>query len=334
MMHKAYYSFLTGLIFLFSASAFGQYPPPAGYPGTTAMLKDSSVFVGWGTSCVVVRGFLNISDTTIRIDGSNKASVGVDANGIGICDGQVVSLGDGGYATLTFENALANGTGFDFAVFENGFSNGFLELAFVEVSSDGQHFVRFPSVSLTQTTTQIGPFDTLDATKLNNLAGKYREFFGTPFDLEDLKDSSGIDLNHVTHIRIRDVTGSILPAYATYDSQGHIVNDPWPTPFASCGFDLDAVGVIHYAPQGIEGNKTTDLINCYPNPASGKILISIAGIQPATLSLADISGRILLEQHWSSKTSSIDLGSFSNGFYFILFRYSDGTTLSKKILKQ
>jgi hypothetical protein len=28
-----------------------------------------------------------------------------------------------------------------------------------------------------------------------------------------------------------------------------MINDPWPTPFASSGFDLDAVGVINQSPQ-------------------------------------------------------------------------------------
>ena len=33
--------------------------------------------------------------------------------------------------------------------------------------------------------------------------------------------------------------------YASYDSQGNIINDPFPTPFETGGFDLDAIGVIH-----------------------------------------------------------------------------------------
>jgi hypothetical protein len=33
--------------------------------------------------------------------------------------------------------------------------------------------------------------------------------------------------------------------YASYDSQGHQINDPWPTNFPTGGFDLDAVGVIN-----------------------------------------------------------------------------------------
>ena len=41
--------------------------------------------------------------------------------------------------------------------------------------------------------------------------------------------------------------GSINPLYATYDSLGNMVNDPWPTNGASSGCDLDAVGVINAA---------------------------------------------------------------------------------------
>ena len=33
--------------------------------------------------------------------------------------------------------------------------------------------------------------------------------------------------------------------YSRCDSQGHQINDPWPTNFPTGGFDLDAVGVIN-----------------------------------------------------------------------------------------
>ena len=37
--------------------------------------------------------------------------------------------------------------------------------------------------------------------------------------------------------------------YDFKDSKENMINDPWPTPFASSGFDLDAVGVINQSPQ-------------------------------------------------------------------------------------
>ena len=61
----------------------------------------------------------------------------------------MVSLGKGGSITLSFDPPVSNGDGWDFAVFENGFEDTFLELAYVEVSSDGVVFVRFDNASLT-----------------------------------------------------------------------------------------------------------------------------------------------------------------------------------------
>lgn len=241
---------------------FAQFPPPAGQAGSTAIFKDSSIFVAWATECSVSLGYQNIANPS-----SGYPSVGDSSSALGIAGtGGVVSLGDGGYAIVQFQRPIFNGPGWDFAIFENSFSDSFLELAFVEVSSDGINYFRFPSVSNTQTNTQIGSFDTLDATKINNLAGKYRALYGTPFDLDELNNISGLDINHITHIKIIDVVGSINTTYARYDSNNNIINDPWPTEFASSGFDLDAVGVIHQLPLNVDEHNNFNKIQVYPNP--------------------------------------------------------------------
>jgi hypothetical protein len=227
----------------------GPFPPVAGQPGSTAIAYNDPQFVAWATSVQeLTRGPMNIANP-----GAGLASFGAAANALGPAGTDtsgVVSLGDGGHVTLGFAQPIANGPGADFAVFENSFADTFLELAFVEVSSDGVNFFRFPGVSLTQAATQVGGFGTLDPTNLNDLAGKYRVGFGTPFDLDELAGVSGLlDVNAVEAVRIVDVVGSIDPLYGTHDSLGNIVNDPWPTAFASGGFDLDAVGVIHPVPE-------------------------------------------------------------------------------------
>ncbi|MEZ4549679.1 MAG: hypothetical protein R2874_04140 [Desulfobacterales bacterium] len=51
-----------------------------------------------------------------------------------------VVLGRGGSIILTFDPPVENGEGWDFAVFENSFNDFNLELAFVEVSSNGTDF--------------------------------------------------------------------------------------------------------------------------------------------------------------------------------------------------
>ncbi len=245
-MKKAITIFVIGLLVNTFAFA-GPYAPPAGQAGSTAIYKDDPSFVCWASGCDVVRGPMDISNPS-----NGYASYGSADKALGKAVGDsydVVSLGDGGYATLTFGAPIYDGPGYDFAVFENSFSDTYLELAFVEVSSNGTDFFRFPAVSLTQTDTQVGGFGSLDATNIHNLAGKYRQGYGTPFDLSDLAGTDGLDINDVRYVRVVDVVGCIQDAYCTYDSQGHKINDPYPTVFESGGFDLDAVGVVHQLPE-------------------------------------------------------------------------------------
>ncbi len=227
----------------------GPFAPAAGQPGSTAIAYNDPSIVGWATSVSsLVRGPQNIANP-----GGPLASFGAAADALGPAGTStttVLSLGDGGSITLGFAQPITNGPGADFAVFENGLSDNFLELAFVEVSSDRTNFFRFPSVSLTPAGTQVGGFGALDTTNLYDLAGKYRVGFGTPFDLAELAGVSPLlDVNNVQAVRVVDVVGTIDPQFATHDSQGNIVKDPYPTAFASGGFDLDGVGVIHQAPE-------------------------------------------------------------------------------------
>jgi PEP-CTERM motif-containing protein len=240
---------LLAITLLGSSAWAGPYAPPAGQPGSTAIANTSPLFVEWANGFQnLIRGPLDIANP-----GGGNASFGTGNEALGPADGNsshVVSLGDGGQITLGFAQPITNGPGADLAVFENSFSDIFLELAFVEVSSNGVDFVRFPAVSLTQSTTQVGTFGSLDATNLDNLAGKYRGGFGTPFDLSQVAGLSvNVDVNHIQFVRVIDVIGTIAPALGSRDSLGNLVNDPYPTAFASGGFDLDGVGVIHAIPE-------------------------------------------------------------------------------------
>jgi len=334
MIHKL--KSVCALIFLILISdfSFGQYPPPPGFAETTAIGKDSSVFYAWATSCTVTRGFVNIADTNFVYNNSNRASYGNVYMTTGIPDGLVLSLGDGGIATLTFDTVISDHIGWDFAVFENSFSDGFLELAYVEVSSDGLHFVRFPAVSLTQTHQQVGTFDTIDTRKLNNLAGKYRLFYGTPFDLIQLKDSALLDIDHITHIRIVDAGGSLQDAYARFDSQNHKINDPWPTPFDTGGFDLDGIGLVHNAPSAVTENiGSLPAISIIPNPCSSQTNFFAGTSAFLHYEITDQTGRILIQSSFSI-SAHVDISNLPPGIYLVNF-ISSGSTfrLTKKLLK-
>lgn len=252
---------MTAMCLSFLAYAQGPYDPPAGQIGSEAISKDSSAIQSWATGIEICRGPVKIDDPNIWDQGSNHASFGIASNALFAAEGNsndIVSLGDSGYATLTFEHPIINGSGNDFAVFENSFSDTYLELGFVEVSSDGEHFSRFPTHSVTQFTMQIGGFGSLYATEIDGFAGKYRQGYGVGFDLNELTDTTNIDLNNIRFVRIIDCIGSIDTVHSTYDSYGNIVNDPFPTPFWNSGFDLDAIGVIHQAP-AFEISETDEL---------------------------------------------------------------------------
>ena len=310
---------------------WAQFAPAQDKPGTTAMHADSSAFVGWATGIEVVHGPMNIADPSLGVTGANYP----DENALGYPEGTfgVVCLGDGGMATLTFASPICNRPGPDFAVFENGFANALnpdtwaLELAFVEVSSDGEHFFRFPAYSNTQTTTQLANGGTIDPSQIHNLASKYGAMYGTPFDLDEVEDNPLLDKNRVTHVRVVDVVGCIDSLYASYDCQGHVINDPWPTPFASSGFDLDAVGVIHDLAHFDVSENEEELVSLYPNPVMGVLNVMAKELQ--SVEVYNLVG----QQVMASKESVLDVSSLMDGIYFVRI-VCEGGMVTKRIVKQ
>jgi len=321
------------LLFVFlqfcSFVAFSQFPPAAGQPGTTAISKDSSVFISWATSCEIVRGAMDISQPEL-----GNTWFGEPADAIGKAEGNsvdVVSLGDGGVATLFFGTPLANGEGWDFAVFENALNNSFLELAYVEVSSDGVNFYRFPAVSKTDTTEQVATFGTIDPAKIDNFAGKYRQGFGTPFDLAQLEGITGLDLQRISFIKIIDVVGSLVDEFTNYDSEGNKINDPWPTPFETGGFDLDGIGVIHTSNSGII--EMNNPFSIFPVPFENIFNISIdkIGNQNFDIEILNQEGMKIYSDRIQHSVS-IDLNGNTAGLYYVRFSF-ENRILVNKILK-
>ncbi|MDB2657296.1 T9SS type A sorting domain-containing protein [Crocinitomicaceae bacterium] len=291
-----------------STGAFAQFDGAALTPGSLAIDKDSSAIIAWANYCEVERGWLDISNKALGL-----ASYGTDDLGTGYVNGlDVVSLGDSGIATLSFNPSIADGPGPDFAIFENSFSHNFLELAFVEVSSNGVDFYRFPAISNFPDTSQIGPFDAIsDPTRLHNLAGKYRSTFGTPFDLNELDTIQELNINQITHVRIVDVVGSVNPSFGSQDINGNYINDPFPTPFPSGGFDLDGVAVLHQGPLSNE-ELTSEGVSIYPNPVrSGSAIQIQSSAEITSIQIFNLMGSLIYQGNLAElKTIQLNEGAY------------------------
>lgn len=213
-----------------AAFTFAQFDGPVGTEGCKAVAISDSRIVSWAYGVQVKRGFTAPNGTT-------RVSYGTPDMAQGVPDSTTttaISLGFGGEALITFDRPIVNGRGFDFAVFENPFGPNFLELAFVEVSSDGEHFFRFPATSLSTSSSDVM------AQHYNNLAGKYEVGYGTPFDLSDLPDDENLDKMNIRFVRLIDVTEGV-----DTDAQGNVIYDSPCAGSYSAGFDLTGVAVMN-----------------------------------------------------------------------------------------
>ena len=236
------------------------------------------IFRGWATAVI---SYEPAPGVAAQWADPNKALGPATGEPLGI-----VSLGDlnrdlisqgatPGRITLSFDEPIRQGRGYDFVIFENGFVSAatyntgsvegqmFTELGYVEVSSNGIDFVRFPAVSLTPAPT--GPYGTVEISNLYNLAGKHPNAggicTGTPFDLLEIASdpdvlSGLVDINDIRYVRIVDIPGSgdfydrasahpdpwSQPGGDRY-THNHAIYDAWVT-FGSGGLDLEAVGVL------------------------------------------------------------------------------------------
>lgn len=147
----------------------------------------------------------------------------------------VVSLGFQGEVVLSFEpNAIVDGQGADFIVFENAFWAGgdperpAAELADVSVSDDGVTWKTFPCVP------GAGPpygscagWRPVYSSPRNGVSAVDPEVAGgAPFDLAD------VGLTRARFVRIRDLGTVACPS------------DP-ASKLTTVGFDLDAISLVH-----------------------------------------------------------------------------------------
>lgn len=268
------------------------YSMPFGFaPAASGIAGTSTVFQGW------IRGWRDFNRPVSNSGGmaraddlsivtNNPATVVIgrpdsfDGGDENNAAGHVLSLGQGGSIVLEFDDAIADGPGPDFAVFENAFIDDterpgdsgeytFAEFAFVEVATTTNAWARFPvtyfgtSVIYNLNHVPNNRYASQDVTLIDGVAGKNTTAFGTPFDLATLAThpavtNGSVDLDRIAFVRIVDIPGD----GTVVDDAGRPIFDPYynsltgypnvPAPSLLDGFDLRAVGVIHTAGGAIE----------------------------------------------------------------------------------
>lgn len=174
----------------------------------------------------------------------------------------VLTLGAGGSVTLGFGVTIADGPGIDLVVAENPFfyplgsASTFAEVAYVEVSTNGADFVRFPS-HYAGPMVPLAPFGSAPLGTYRGLAGTTPVFAnvvtgigdpfdpttggGDAFDLGELASEAAVqnglvDLTAIHFVRIVDVRAGI-----DADSSGQFIFDNG----GGGSADIDAVTVVH-----------------------------------------------------------------------------------------
>lgn len=146
----------------------------------------------------------------------------------------VVSLGNGGTIVLSFgSNAIVDGPGVDFLVFENSFlvSGGdptsvFAEPGEVSVSDDGTTWKTFPCTATKYPYGMCAGWHPVLSSPANGISPVDPAVAGgDPFDLKD------IGLTHARFVRIRDVSNETCP--------------PQPNKVNTNGFDLDGIAIVN-----------------------------------------------------------------------------------------
>ena len=143
----------------------------------------------------------------------------------------VVSLGNGGEIVVSFEpNAIVDGPGVDFIVFENPFyiagdpRRPNAELGEVSVSEDGVTWQTFPCTATSYPYGSCAGWHVVNSNPTNGISPVDPSVAGgDPFDLADL------GLKHARFVRIKD------KAHEACTSPNVTTN----------GFDLDAIAIVH-----------------------------------------------------------------------------------------
>ena len=71
----------------------------------------------------------------------------------------------------------------------------------------------------------------------------------------------------------------------------------------------------------------------YPNPASGRVVITLGSLQDASMTIVDLRGRITLSRKLEQTTSSIDVSDFAPGVYLVTVQQGNRTSSQRLVVE-
>ncbi len=93
------------------------------------------------------------------------------------------------------------------------------------------------------------------------------------------------------------------------------------------------VMTITVSPTGINELNINNAITLQPNPTSGFVNIN-SRFEMQKIEVINIAGQILLSEQTTAKNHQLNLSDFAEGIYFVKVSYSNGMSVTKKIIKQ
>ncbi len=91
--------------------------------------------------------------------------------------------------------------------------------------------------------------------------------------------------------------------------------------------------ILFSCSMGIKENELVE-VKIYPNPSNGNLHVNVLASSELKISITDISGKLLLEQHLSNNNSEINL-NYANGIYFLkIIDLQSGNFKTEKLIIQ
>ena len=97
---------------------------------------------------------------------------------------------------------------------------------------------------------------------------------------------------------------------------------------------VDNILVAATSPTAVNETSSSDGMEVYPNPTTGKANMQMSGLANVQMSIYNMYGECIYQQISTSSHQQIDLSSQPDGIYFITVKSENGTTTQKLIIQK